>query len=84
MVSTHYKALNEIDNDSRVVLKAIRGSSSELLKFLNKKSLKLGEQLVVIEKEEFDQSVLISYGGDKEISLSQAVSKLLMVEYVTV
>ena len=81
-VVTNYKRLSQIEERKKVVLKALKSSSTDFLLFLNKKSLTLGAKITVEQKEEFDKSVTISYGKNKGIVLSDAVCNRLLVEEV--
>ncbi len=74
-----YQILSTIVQGSTVTFKALRDSSSKLLQYLNKKSLALGTTITVMEKEAFDGSMTIRYGG-QEVVLSDAVAKRLLVE----
>ncbi len=73
-----YQILSTVEQGSTVTFKALRDSSSELLQYLNKKSLQLGAEMTVIDKEAFDGSMTIRY-TDQELVLSDVVAKRLLV-----
>lgn len=58
----------------------ITNSSKELLLYLNKKKIKLGSVLKVIEIEEFDKSTEVSIAKGTSVILTQNVCKCLLVE----
>ena len=77
-----YKPLAEYSAGTKVVLKALRDSSTEFLLFLNKKEIQLGTEILIAQIEPFDQSVTISYGNHTEQVLSKSVTNRLLVEVV--
>ena len=54
-------------------------SSSEFLQFLDKKEIKLGQEIKVLEKESFDDSLLIEI-ANKELSISQKITNNLYLQ----
>jgi DtxR family Mn-dependent transcriptional regulator len=60
----------------------ITNSSKELLLYLNKKRIKLGSVLKVVEIEEFDKSTEVSIRKDTSVILTQNVCKCLLVEQI--
>ncbi|MFT5582161.1 MAG: DtxR family Mn-dependent transcriptional regulator [Psychromonas sp.] len=63
-------------------LASLDQSSRDFLKFLNKRKIKLGLTLSVISIEEFDGSLVVRYGGNKNETLSKTVCQKLLVEEV--
>lgn len=53
-------------------------SSSEFLQFLDKKGITLGNQIIVLEKEDFDNSLSIQI-GDKKMSISNKIANNLYI-----
>ena len=53
-------------------------SSSEFLRFLDKKGITLGKQITVLEKEDFDNSLSIHI-GDKKMSISNKIANNLYI-----
>lgn len=54
-------------------------SSSEFLQFLDKKSITLGKQITVLEKEDFDDSLSIEIDG-KKLSISNKIANNLYIK----
>lgn len=75
----NYKLLSQIPKNTKVVLRALKDSSSEFLHYLTKKDLLLGTEIVVKDVESFDKSMRIVFGQKEEI-ISYSVSNNLLVE----
>ncbi len=56
-------------------------SSSEFLRFLDKQEIKLGQKITVLEKESFDDSLLIEVSG-KKLSISQKIANNLYLQKI--
>ena len=82
LVKPDYKRLSQIPIGKKVVLRALKNSSTDFLLFLNKKSLPLGTKMTINQKEDFDQSLTVSYNKVKNVVLSDAVCNCLLVEEV--
>lgn len=72
--------LSEIKAGSVVKLCGIVDSSDDFLRFLNSRELRLGVALTVNDVEEFDGSMIVTYGKHKKETLSSFVSDRLLVE----
>ena len=59
----------------------VNDSSSEFLKFLDKKGIVLGQQITVLEKEEFDDSLLILI-EEKTMSISSKIANNLYIKKI--
>ena len=57
----------------------VKDSSAEFLQYLDKNGIALGQQLEVLEKEEFDQSMVISFRG-RELPISHRISTNLYIK----
>ena len=57
---------------------AVNDSSSEFLQFLDKKGITLGELITVLEKEDFDDSLLIKIAQQK-LSISKKIASNLYI-----
>ena len=55
-------------------------SSDDFLRFLNSKELKLGTKITVLEVEDFDGSMLVSYDKRRKESFSRTVAERLLIE----
>lgn len=82
IVTHNYKALAEYGAGQKVVLKALRDSSTEFLLFLNKKEMQLGTTITIHQIEPFDKSATVSYGAFENVVLSELVCKKMLVEVV--
>lgn len=71
-----YKLLSELKIGDVGIIIGIENSSEEFLKFLNQKKIKLGDRVEVVEKIDFDESVLVKM-GKIEMQFSKKVSDSL-------
>lgn len=76
----NYQLLSQMAAGSKVTLKALRDSSTDLLLFLNKKELHLGMEITIQQIEPFDKSMTISYDHSPALIISNAVTNCLLVE----
>ncbi|HEY8917107.1 MAG TPA: metal-dependent transcriptional regulator [Chitinophaga sp.] len=63
----------------RLEVTAVSDKSAALLEFLNAKGIRLGTQLEVIERYEFDNSIEIKIRNQPAFTISEQVSKNIMV-----
>lgn len=63
----------------RGICTGVKDSSAEFLQYLDKNGIALGQQLEVLEKEDFDQSMMISLGG-RELQISHRISTNLYIK----
>ena len=59
----------------------VNDSSSEFLKFLDKKGITLGKQIIVLEKEDFDDSLSIQL-DDRRLSISNKIANNLYIQKI--
>jgi len=78
----HYTKLSDGKPGETLKLAAVLGSSSEFLKFLNSRNLKLGLKLKIKSIEPFDRSMVVSYGNNHSEMLSHTVCERLLGEKV--
>ena len=57
----------------------VNDSSSEFLRFLDKKKITLGKKITVLEKEDFDDSLFIEIDGEK-LSISKKIANNLYMK----
>lgn len=76
----NFKLLSEINENKKVVLMALKDSSIELLDYLNKRELQLGNTIQIISRELFDKSAFVRINGSKEIMMTFEVCQCLMVK----
>lgn len=79
LIADSYIKLSDCEAGDKVEFMAVAHSSEELLKFLNSRKLILGSVIVVESVEPYDGSMLVSYGSEKEVTLSSLVSEKLLV-----
>ena len=77
-----YLSLSEMQEGRRVRLCALADSSTDLLKLLNNKEIKLGTEMTILQKESFDQSITVKYDERSSVMLSAIVCQSLLVEEV--
>ncbi len=75
-----YSKLSDCEVGETVKLAAVINTSSEFLKFLNAREMRLGLKIKIKAIEPFDKSVIISYGKRQAESLSNIVCERLLVE----
>lgn len=71
--------LSELETGKSGVCVGVRDSSPEFLQYLDKNKIALGKEIVVLEKEEFDESLKISVQGDK-MRISRTISANLYIK----
>ncbi len=76
----NYLKLSQVSVGSKVIVKALKESSTDLLVFLNKKSIKLDTKITVEQIEKFDGSFTVSYGKFSNVVLGKLVCDKLLVE----
>jgi len=71
--------LSEIEISKTTVCVGVKDTSPDFLKFLDKNQISLGKEIKVIEKEAFDESMLILV-DEKELRISKMVSSNIYVK----
>lgn len=71
--------LCDLEEKQKGICIAVKNTSKEFLLYLNKISIGLGDEITVINREDFDNSMTISI-NDKIITLSSMVCRNLYVE----
>ncbi len=71
--------LSDVKKGDSGICVGVRDSSAPFLQFLDKNSIALGKELKVLEKESFDQSMLVKI-NDKELRISHLISGNLYVK----
>ncbi len=77
-----YNKLSECAAGETVKLTAVINTSSDFLKFLNSRELRLNLKLKIKSLEPFDKSMVVSYGKRTAETLSHTVCERLLVEKV--
>ena len=68
--------LAELNKGESGICIGVKDSSPEFLQYLDKNKIALGQLIVIVEKESFDQSMLINLNG-KELKISNVISSNL-------
>jgi len=71
--------LSTLSKNESGICVGVNDSSSEFLKFLDKKGVTLGKQITVLEKEDFDASLLIEIDNNK-LSVSNKIASNLYIQ----
>lgn len=79
IIENNYKKLSECRENQVVIFKSISESTKEFLNYLNQKELALEVEIHILEKDDFDKTLLVSYEDRKE-KFSQIVSEKLLVK----
>ncbi len=75
------QTLTECNVGETAILKGVKDTDPEFLKYLKKLNLTLGEEISIKEKESYDNSMCVELSDSTELNLSQQVSSNL---YITV
>ncbi|MFY0688045.1 MAG: metal-dependent transcriptional regulator [Cyclobacteriaceae bacterium] len=75
-----YSKLGSCKVGDQFTVKAVMNSSEDFLAFLNSRELLLGTRVKIDKVEEFDGSMLVSYGKRTNESLSGKVAEMLLGE----
>ena len=71
--------LSTLSKNEKGICVGVDDSSSEFLQFLDKKGITLGKQIIVLEKEDFDDSLSIEIEG-KKLSISNKIANNLYIK----
>lgn len=83
VVWVEYRKLSDCKIGETVKLAAVINTSSEFLKFLNAREMRLGLKMKIKSIEQFDKSIVVSYGKKQAEALSNVVCERLLVEKVS-
>lgn len=75
-----YNKLSDSEVGETVKLAAVINSSSDFLKFLNTREMRLGTKIRIKSIEPFDKSMVVSYGKNRTETLSNVACERLLVE----
>ena len=79
MVWREYNKLSECKIGETVKLSAVIHTTSDFLKFLNSREMRLGLKIKIKSIEPFDQTMVVSYGKRSTETLSHAACERLLV-----
>ena len=71
--------LSTLSKNEKGICVGVNDSSSEFLRFLDKKKITLGKKITVLEKEDFDDSLFIEIDGEK-LSISKKIANNLYIK----
>ncbi|TRO67288.1 metal-dependent transcriptional regulator [Christiangramia sabulilitoris] len=71
--------LSDLEEQQTGICVGVKDSSTEFLQYLDKNQISLGKEIRVLEKEEFDQSMLIEMDGN-ELMISNLISANLFIK----
>lgn len=71
--------LSEVAHQKLFLCVGVKDSSVEFLQYLNKQKITLGSHIKVLEKESFDNSIIIELDG-KELTISNKIATNLFVQ----
>ncbi|MCS6906217.1 MAG: metal-dependent transcriptional regulator, partial [Bacteroidia bacterium] len=74
------KKLADCQAGEHFIVRALKDSSTDFLLFLNKKEITLGTQINILTKEEFDKSMVVTYGDRKQEFFSFTICQNLLGE----
>ncbi len=77
---TEYSKLSDCKPGETVKLSAVINTSSDFLKYLNSREMRLGLKIRIKSIEPFDKSIVVTYGKRAAEVLSNIVCERLMVE----
>jgi DtxR family Mn-dependent transcriptional regulator len=80
MIWKEYSKLSDCKTGDTVKLSAVINTSSDFLTYLNSREMQLGLKIKVKSIEEFDKSMVITYGKHEIETLSHIVCERLLVE----
>ncbi len=78
--SASYRKLSSCKEGDAVTLRAVADASTEFLKFLSSRGLRLGLKIIIRSVEPIDGSILISYRKKRHEMLSHTICDRLLVE----
>ncbi len=73
--------LSDLDIGETGICVGVKDSSAEFLQYLDKNNISLGKQIEVIEKEDFDKSMLIKMEGN-QLRISNQISTNLFIKTI--
>ncbi|MFT4850604.1 MAG: DtxR family Mn-dependent transcriptional regulator, partial [Sediminicola sp.] len=77
--SSKKKLLAEIEKNQQGICVGVKESSTEYLRYLDKKKIGIGSEITVVSKEYFDGSMVIEVGPD-QFSISKKIAENLYVQ----
>ena len=76
---TNKTLLSAVEPGEECLCVGVKDSSADFLRFLDKNNIALGQRIKVLEREEFDHSLLVEI-GERELQLSSRIAGNLYVK----
>lgn len=80
LVWKEYNKLSDCKAGETIKVAAVINTSSDFLKYLNSREMRLGSKMKIKSVEQFDKSMVVSYGKHESETLSYMVCERLLVE----
>ena len=74
----HNKVLADLDDDDKGVCVGVKESNDHFLQYLSRNKIGIGSQITVLDKEEYDGSMLIQIAG-KELFISGEIANNIYI-----
>lgn len=74
--------LADLKVGEEAVIKGVKDTGSKFLQYLDSMKMGLGSAIEVTERIEYDDSIVIRIGGEREVTVSKQVSRNLYVEVI--
>lgn len=71
--------LSEAQHNKQLMIRKVAEDSTEFLKHLDKISIKIGTKIKIVDKSDYDDSLLIVVNDSEKLTISKAVSNNLYV-----
>jgi DtxR family Mn-dependent transcriptional regulator len=75
----HTRLLSNLGIHTTCICVGVKDSSASFLRYLDNNKIALGDQIQILEKEDFDQSIHVRV-GDRELQLSHLIASNLYVK----
>lgn len=82
IIESNYIKLSLCKDGQKVKLSGLLNSSKDFLVYLNERELKIGSIIDITSIEKFDQTMIVSFNGYKNVNLSAMVCERILVEII--
>lgn len=82
IIESNYIKLSLCKDGQKVKLSGLLNSSKDFLVYLNERELKIGSIIDITSIEKFDQTMIVSFNGYKNVNLSAMVCERILVEVI--
>lgn len=84
VADTGFVPLNQCQVNDRVALKGVLDSSEEFLRFLNSKSILLGDEIQVLAMEDYDGSMELMFNRKSKQKFSPLICSKLLIQKLNI